>query len=80
MTQYLKARHSADKKAQLVSGARTTVQTILGDIRKLGDAAIHAYSQIFDQWNLRSFRRSDVDVTACIASLPAQARIDFVTP
>jgi sulfopropanediol 3-dehydrogenase len=77
MIQYLKAGKPADQKAQLDSGVRTTVEAILGDIEQRGDAAIHEYSQKFDNWNPPSFRLTDAEIAACIASLPAQAIEDI---
>jgi sulfopropanediol 3-dehydrogenase len=77
MIQYLKAGKPADQKAQLDTSVRTTVEAILGDIEKRGDAAIHEYSQKFDKWNPPSFRLTDAEIAACIASLPAQAIEDI---
>ncbi len=77
MIQHLKAGKLADEKAQLDTGVRTTVEAILGDIEKRGDAAIHDYSQKFDKWNPSSFRLTDAEIAACIASLPAQAIEDI---
>ena len=77
MIQHLKAGKPADQKAQLDTGVRTTVEAILGDIEARGDAAIHEYSQKFDKWNPPSFRLSDAEIAACIASLPAQAIADI---
>jgi sulfopropanediol 3-dehydrogenase len=77
MIQYLKAGRLADQKAQLDSGVRTTVEAILGDIEQRGDAAIHEYSQKFDNWNPASFRLTNAEIAACIASLPAQAIEDI---
>ncbi len=77
MIQHLKTGKLADKKAQLDSGIRTTVEAILNDIEQHGDTAIHEYSQKFDKWNPPSFRLTDAEITACIASLPAQAIEDI---
>jgi sulfopropanediol 3-dehydrogenase len=77
MIQHLKAGKPADQKAQLGSGVRTTVEAILSDIEQRGDAAIHEYSQKFDNWNPPSFRLTDTEIAACIASLPAQALEDI---
>ena len=74
MTQHLKAHQPADKRAQLDSSVRTTVDAILGGIEQRGDAAIHEHSQKFDNSNPCSCRLSDVEITACIASPPAHAR------
>lgn len=77
MIQYLKEGQLADQKAQLDTGVRATVEAILSDIEKRGDAAIHEYSLKFDRWNPASFRLTDAEIAACIASLPAQAIEDI---
>ena len=77
MIQYLKAGKPADQKAQLNTGVRTTVEAILGDIEQRGDTAIHEYSMKFDKWNPSSFRLTDAEIAACVASLPAQAIEDI---
>ena len=77
MIQYLKEGQLADQKAHLDTGVRATVEVILSDIEKRGDAAIHEYSLKFDRWNPASFRLTDAEIAACIASLPAQAIEDI---
>ena len=77
MIQYLKAGKPADQKARLNTGVRTTVEAILGDIEQRGDTAIHEYSMKFDKWNPSSFRLTDAEIAACVASLPAQAIEDI---
>jgi sulfopropanediol 3-dehydrogenase len=77
MIQYLKAGKPADQKAQLNTSVRTTVEAILGDIEQRGDTAIHEYSMKFDKWNPSSFRLTDAEIAACVASLPAQAIEDI---
>lgn len=77
MIQYLKTGKPADQKTLLDNGVRTTVETILGDIEKRGDAAIHDYSMKFDHWNPPSFRLTDAEIAECIDSLPPQAIEDI---
>ena len=77
MIQYLKAGKTTTQKAEINAGVRTTVETILADIEKRGDAAVRDYSTKFDNWTPQSMRLSDAEITACIASLPKQAIDDI---
>jgi sulfopropanediol 3-dehydrogenase len=55
-----------------------TVQDILADLEARGDQAVRDYSQQFDRWNPPSFRLSQAEIDALIASLPQQV-IDDIT-
>ena len=77
MISYLKQGKPAAQKAEINTGVRTTVEAILADIESRGEVAVHEYSQKFDQWNPASFRLSQAEIDACIASLPAQAILDI---
>jgi sulfopropanediol 3-dehydrogenase len=77
MIQHLKTGKPADHRAQLDTGVRATVEAILGDIEKRGEAAIHEYSEKFDKWDPPSFRLTEAEIAACIASLPARAIEDI---
>ena len=78
MISILKKGKPAEQKAEINSSVRATVESILADIESRGDAAVHEYSQKFDKWNPPSFRLTQAEVDACIASLSAQA-IDDIT-
>ena len=78
MISILKKGKPAEQKAEINSSVRATVETILADIESRGDAAVHEYSQKFDKWNPPSFRLTQAEIDACIASLSAQA-IDDIT-
>ncbi len=56
------------------------VHGIVADIRARGEAAVREYSETFDRWSPESFRLSDDEVTAIIATLPQQVidDIEFV--
>ena len=77
MVQYLKQGKPADQKAEISATVRATVEGILADIEQRGDAAVHEYSQKFDQWDPPSFRLSAAEIAACIDSLPKQAIDDI---
>ncbi len=77
MIQYLKRGKPAEQKAQIDANVRATVEGILGDIEKRGEAAVREYSRKFDQWDPPSFRLASRDIADCISSLPRQAIEDI---
>lgn len=56
---------------------RTAVEEILNDIKAKGDATIRALSEKFDNWSPESFRLSDEQIAAVVASLPQQVVDDI---
>ena len=56
-----------------------TVTNIIADISARGDTAVRHYSEQFDRWTPPSFRLSDDDVTAIIASVPTSIIDDIAT-
>jgi sulfopropanediol 3-dehydrogenase len=56
---------------------RATVETILDDVRRDGDAAVRALSVRFDKWAPAQFRLSQTEIDALIASLPEQTISDI---
>ncbi|MFO0094024.1 MAG: histidinol dehydrogenase, partial [Gemmatimonadaceae bacterium] len=56
---------------------RTTVEHMLLEIERRGDVAVRAYSEQLDQWSPPSFRLSEAEIDACIASLPARTLDDI---
>jgi len=49
---------------------RHTVEAILDDVKKRGDAAVRDLSQKFDQWSPASFRLSSAEIESIMAKLP----------
>lgn len=70
MVRYLKKGITAEQDAADVAQVRQTVEAILADIERRGDAAVREYSRKFDNWEPASFRMSDADIQACIAAMP----------
>ena len=66
-------------QAKLDAGAQVqaTVQAIIADIEKRGEAAVREYSQKFDKWDPKSFRLSPAEIQSCIDALTPQARADI---
>lgn len=75
--QTIKAGKTAAVKADLNAQVRSTVEGILADIEARGDAAVREYSAKFDKWSPESFRLSQAQIDACIASLPAKTLDDI---
>lgn len=77
MAQYLKKGKSVEAKAEMGTQIRNTVEVIIKDIESRGDAAVHEYSQKFDKWSPESFRLTQAQIDAAIASLAPQALADI---
>ncbi len=56
---------------------RQTVEGILDDVKKRGDAALRELSQKFDNWSPKSFRLSKADIDAILAKVPAGTIADI---
>jgi len=56
---------------------RATVEGILGEVQRRGDAAVREFSEKFDHWSPPSFRLSPTQIEALIASMPAQVIDDI---
>ena len=77
MIHVIKTGQTAQAKATNQQQVRDTVEGILADIDKRGDAAVREYSQKFDKWSPDSFRLTPAQIDDCIASLPAQTIEDI---
>jgi sulfopropanediol 3-dehydrogenase len=77
MIRRLKSGRSAEATAEQQVQVRKTVESILAAIGARGEAAVREYSQQFDKWSPASFRLSQREIEACVASLPAQTIHDI---
>lgn len=77
MIKYLKTGKGGEEAAARDAEVRRTVEAILDDIGKRGDAALRHYSEQFDGWNPESFRLSEAEIRACYAEVPAQVKADI---
>jgi len=75
--QVIKSGKPAAAKADLNAQVRATVESILSAVEARGDAAVREYSARFDKWSPQSFRLSQAEIDACIASLPAKTLEDI---
>ena len=77
MIKYLKTGKTGEEAAARDAGIRQTVEDILADIDKRGDAALRHYSEQFDGWSPESFRLSEAEIKACYAAVSAQVKEDI---
>jgi sulfopropanediol 3-dehydrogenase len=77
MIRYVKTGRSHAAQQAEDAAIRTTVEGMLSAIERRGDAAVRDYSEQLDGWSPPSFRLSQAEIDACIASLPAQTLDDI---
>ena len=77
MIRILKHGASEAEKTEADRRVRHTVEAILDDIAARGDVAVRELSAKFDKWEPESFRLSDTEIAALIATLPEQAVTDI---
>ncbi|UVL42202.1 histidinol dehydrogenase [Pseudomonas sp. B21-040] len=72
MIRYLKKSKPVEAQAEIASQVRDTVEQIIANVAKNGDAAVREYSKKFDKWEPATFRLTDEEIAACVASLSEQ--------
>ncbi len=72
MIRYLKKSKPVEAQAEIASQVRDTVEQIIANIGINGDTAVREYSKQFDKWDPVSFRLTDAEIEACVASLSKQ--------
>ncbi len=72
MAIFLKTGISAEQDAVDIAKVRKTVEDILADIEKRGDAAVRDLSQKFDNWSPQDFRMGKGEIEDCVRQLPKQ--------
>ncbi len=77
MISYVKTGIAAETAADADRKVRQTVEAILADVGERGDAAVRELSERFDKWSPKSFRLSQPEIDALIASLPEQVIEDI---
>jgi sulfopropanediol 3-dehydrogenase len=78
MAEYLKRAPSRSFADANHTDVASTVAGIIGDIRTNGDAAVHRYSEQFDDWNPQSFLLDDDQVAQIISTLDSQVIEDIL--
>ncbi|MEO6626870.1 MAG: histidinol dehydrogenase, partial [Burkholderiaceae bacterium] len=69
MIRYLKRGKDAQGRADDDAQVRATVEGILKDVERRGDAAVRDYSRKFDKWDPASFTLSQADIEAAVKKL-----------
>ncbi len=72
MAEYLKRGATAETKAESDRKVRDTVEGILADIERRGDAAVRELSVKFDAWDRESYRLTAAEIQGCIDQLTGQ--------
>jgi sulfopropanediol 3-dehydrogenase len=72
MAKYLKRGRTAELRAEDDTKVRATVEGILADIEKRGDAAVRELSVKFDSWDRKDFRLTDAEIKDCLSQLSAR--------
>jgi sulfopropanediol 3-dehydrogenase len=72
MIRYLKKSKPVEAQAEIASQVRDTVEQIIANVAKNGDAAVREYSKKFDKWEPATFCLTDDEIAACVASLSEQ--------
>jgi sulfopropanediol 3-dehydrogenase len=65
----LKQGISAADDAAEQAKVRSTVESVIADVERRGDAAVREYSERFDKWSPPSFRLSPAEIEACMAQM-----------
>ena len=69
MVRWLKRGKTVEERAEADRQVRQTVEGILADIEKRGDAAVRELSARFDNWEREDFHLSKAEIDACMAQL-----------
>jgi sulfopropanediol 3-dehydrogenase len=77
MAEYLKNRIGEAETKAAEAKVRKTVESILEDIDERGAVAVRALSEKFDGWSPESFRLSQDEIDALVASVPDQTIEDI---
>ncbi|HMO57919.1 MAG TPA: histidinol dehydrogenase, partial [Roseiflexaceae bacterium] len=77
MARYLKQRVAGSEAVAADHAVKATVEGILDDIRRRGEAAVRDLSARFDQWSPETFRLSQAEIDDLITGLPAQVIDDI---
>ncbi len=67
--QTLKSGTEVSVLESITAQVEETVKTILADVRREGDAAVRRFSESFDRYNPETFRLSQDEIDAAVASL-----------
>jgi sulfopropanediol 3-dehydrogenase len=75
--EYLKLSKPLEVQTEIAGQVRSTVEKIIADVAERGDAAVREYSKYFDKWDPASFRLTDDEIAACVATLSEREIADI---
>ena len=77
MAKHLKERKPLEESRAADRAVRETVEGIIGAVEARGDAAVRELSEKFDKWSPESFRLTQDEIDALVASLPDEVVSDI---
>src|SRR4249919_1783793 len=77
MPRHIKRAALAGQQEEADARVRSTVEAIIADVAKRGDAAVRELSERFDKWSPPSFRLSDDEIAAFVAKVAPQTIDDI---
>ena len=77
MPRHIKTAALAGQQEEVDAKIRGTVEGIIADVAKRGDAAVRELSERFDKWSPPSFRLSTDEIAALVAEVSPQTIEDI---
>ena len=77
LARFLKTGVTEDAAAEADAQVRSTVESIISDIKERGDAAVRDWSEKFDSWSPNDFRLSQAEIEDAYAALDQQTIDDI---
>src|SRR6201981_17270 len=77
MSRHIKRAALAGQQEEADAKIRNTVETIIADVAKRGDAAVREMSERFDKWSPPRFRLAEDEVAALVAKVAPQTIEDI---
>src|ERR1700751_446962 len=77
MPRHIKTAALAGRQEEADAKIRSTVETIIADVAKRGDAAVRELSERFDKWSPSNFRLSEGETPALVAKVAPQTIDDI---
>lgn len=77
LARFLKTGITEDAAAEADAQVRSTVESIISDIKQRGDAAVRDWSEKFDSWSPNDFRLSQAEIEDAYAALDEQTIDDI---
>ncbi len=77
MPRHIKRAALAGQQDEADAKTRATVESIIADVAKRGEAAVREFSERFDNWSPPSFRLSAAEIAALVAKVAPQTIDDI---